>query len=94
MVGAAIVDLMGPPSLKGWKKIAIIPMAASSYPIGNEAAGCPMWIALSTDLGYHVTYLEALATLALLCTFVWATSKQFPEERVRLETKPKKQARF
>jgi len=42
MVGAAIANLMGLPRLKGWKKIAIIPIVASSYPIGNAAAGCPI----------------------------------------------------
>ena len=62
MFGATFVNLIKP-HLKGWKSLVIIPMIASSYAIRNASAGWPMWIALSTDLGYHVTYLAALMTV-------------------------------
>ena len=88
MFGATFVNPMGP-HLKGWKSLAIIPMIASSYAIGNALTGWPMWIALSTDLGHHVTYFAALTTLSLLITGIWVTSKQFPESKpVQLESKP------
>lgn len=89
MFGVTFVNLMGP-HLKGWKNLAIIPMIASSYAIGNASAGWPMWIALSTDLGYYVTYPAALTTLSLLITGVWVMSKQFPESKpIQLEFKPR-----
>jgi len=87
MVGATLVNVMGP-HLKGVSKIAILPIISASFAIAHGIAGWPMWIALSTDLGYHVTYPAALGTLSLLVTAVWCMSKQFPEAgSVRLEGK-------
>ena len=85
MFCATFVNLMKP-HLKGWKSLAIIPMIASSYAIGNASAGWSMWIAFSTDLD---NYPAALTTLSLLITGVWVMSKQFPESKpVQLESKP------
>ncbi|OCK81197.1 hypothetical protein K432DRAFT_24153 [Lepidopterella palustris CBS 459.81] len=89
MVGATIVNLMAP-HLKGWRKLTIIPIVSSSFSIAHGIAGWPMWIALSTDIGYQVTYPAAIGTLTLLVTGVWVMSKQFPESgALKLESKPR-----
>ncbi|KAJ2893458.1 uncharacterized protein MKZ38_008666 [Zalerion maritima] len=66
--------------LNGWKMVVIVPITASAYGLANAAMGFPVWIALSTDLGYEVTYPAVVCTAVLLVTGVWILSLQVPEK--------------
>lgn len=73
ILAASIVSLMTP-YLKGWKNLVIIPTATTAYGFANAGFGSPVWIALSLDLGYHVTYpAAAICALQIFCG-VWIMS--------------------
>ncbi|TPX13674.1 uncharacterized protein E0L32_005877 [Thyridium curvatum] len=80
MVSGAIISLIEP-YCKGWRLLAIVTTTASAYGLANAACGFPVWIALSTDLGYAVTYPAAAVTFLLLSNAVWIISLIVPEQR-------------
>lgn len=80
MVAGAIINIIKP-HLRDWRQIAILTTTASSYGIANAAFGFPVWSALSTDIGYSVTYPAAVVSLCLQAMGVWIISLQVPERQ-------------
>ena len=87
LVAGSLVNLLEP-HLKGFKKASIITISATAYGLANAAFGFPVWIALSTDLGYLVTHIGASLTALLLCVGVWILSLQLVDTpQIRLDEK-------
>lgn len=82
IVAASILNLIGN-HLEGVKNFAIVTTTATAYGITHAAFGAPVWMALSTDKGYQVTYPAVGVTAILLCTGLWIMSLQL----VRAEPK-------
>jgi len=80
MVAGTIINLLQP-YLTGWNKFVIVTTTASAYGLANAAFGFPVWMALSTDLGFAVTYPAAVVTIILLVTGVWIMSLQLPDQK-------------
>lgn len=51
--------------LKGWKHLAIIPLALFTSPAINAAVGWPSWTVINTDLGWVLTQAGGLLTFVL-----------------------------
>ncbi|KAH8894568.1 hypothetical protein GQ53DRAFT_744707 [Thozetella sp. PMI_491] len=78
MVAGTIVKLIEP-HLKGWRYLAVVTTTAGAYGMANAAFGFPVWLALSTDVGYSATYPAVAMTATLLAMGVWIMSLQVPE---------------
>lgn len=87
MVAGTILNMLSP-HLRGWGNLIIITTTATSYGIGNAAFGAPVWMALSVDKGYHVTYPAVAISAVLLCSGLWTMSLQFsPIGNIKLASK-------
>lgn len=80
IVAATLTNFLGP-YLKGWRSYAIITTSATAFGISHAAFAFPMWLALSTDKGYSVTYPAGIATFVLITTGIWIMSLPLPEYR-------------
>ncbi|KAF7557127.1 hypothetical protein G7Z17_g936 [Cylindrodendrum hubeiense] len=75
MVAATVINLIAP-HLKGVKNLVIIPASVMAYGMANAGFGAPVWLALSVDRGYHVSYPAAAITALMIYTGVWIMSLQ------------------
>jgi len=73
--------------LIGWKGTMIPGIVSSSYAFANAGLGYPIWAALSTDLGLHVSYPASFATIGLIGTTLWAISQAIPERTQAIRKK-------
>lgn len=80
IVAASLTNLLCH-HLKGWMSYAIITITATSYGMSHAAFGVPLWLALSTDRGYSVTYPAGIVTFILITTGIWIMSLPLPEYR-------------
>ncbi|KAH6697420.1 hypothetical protein F5X68DRAFT_226795 [Plectosphaerella plurivora] len=93
MVAATILNLITP-HLKGWSNAVVISTTATSYGMANAAFGAPVWMALSVDKGYHVTYPAVCISALLLSAGLWIMSLQFtPNGSIKLNGKTNGQTR-
>jgi hypothetical protein len=49
---------------RGWRTVAVIPLALTTSAAVNAAAGWPSWLVINTDLGWLPTQVGGLATFA------------------------------
>ncbi|KAF5013800.1 hypothetical protein FDECE_218 [Fusarium decemcellulare] len=83
MVAATILTLLTP-HLSGWSNVAVISTVATSYGMTHAAFGAPLWMAMSVDKGYHVSYPACAITAFLLFMGVWTISRQFSHGTIKL----------
>lgn len=80
IVAATLTNFLSP-YLTGWSSYAIITTSATAYGISHAAFSFPMWLALSTDKGYSVTYPAGIVTFILITTAIWIMSLPLLEYR-------------
>ena len=73
IAGAMILGVL--PHLRGWQRLAVIPIIPMADGLANGATAWPMWITLNQhDVSYAVTYLAGFVTLGLALYAVWMIS--------------------
>jgi hypothetical protein len=55
---------------RGWRTLAVIPLALTTSAAVNAAVGWPSWLVINTDLGGLLTQVGGLATFAAACAVV------------------------
>jgi hypothetical protein len=55
---------------RGWRTLAVIPLALTTSAAVNAAVGWPSWLVINTDVGWVLTQVGGLATLAAACAAV------------------------
>ncbi len=55
---------------RGWRTLAVIPLALTTSAAVNAAVGWPSWLVINTDVGWVLTQVGGLATFAAACAVV------------------------
>jgi hypothetical protein len=55
---------------RGWRILAVIPLALTTSAALNAAVGWPSWLVVNTDVGWVLTQVGGLATFAVACYVV------------------------
>jgi hypothetical protein len=55
---------------RGWRTLAVIPLALTTSAAVNAAVGWPSWLVINTDVGWVLTQAGGLATFAVACVVV------------------------
>jgi hypothetical protein len=55
---------------RGWRTLAVIPLALSTSAAVNAVVGWPSWLVINTDVGWALTQVGGLVTFAAACAVV------------------------
>jgi hypothetical protein len=75
---------------RGWKTLAVIPLALTTSVAVNAAVGWPSWLVINTDVGWVLTQVGGLATFVVAGYVVKVVASVVASPRAGREPLPRK----
>jgi hypothetical protein len=74
---------------RGWRTLAVIPLALTTSAAVNSAVGWPSWLVINTDVGWVLTQVGGLTTFVAACVVVKLVAAVVADPDKRAEALPR-----